>query len=165
MKKKYTVNGKEYTSLQAACDAANVSCPTLRKFQAYRQVSVQEALDLYVKEKDSFRKKSRSEIVYQGTTFKTLTAACKAAKISAPSVAFYVRAHGLSPQKAFDLYVENGGKAPRDTTRVEHCGTKYANLKVACDTLCLSYSAVRAFKYKHDVTAQEALNHYLAATS
>lgn len=162
-KHNFIYRGVEYRSKKECCLAFGLKSRTIAAYSRSHDMSFESALDLHISiDVDMY---SNAEFlygntyVYRGVMYKSKKDCCLAFGLKFKTVSSYAYSHDISFETALDKHID--GEIVQGEIGYTYRGVEYKSKKDCCSAFGLQYSTVTAYRYRHNITFECALDKYV----
>jgi hypothetical protein len=151
-------DGVVYASLAAACRAHGIDSRTVHTRSKRKGITLAEAFEEIIVH--GVQTQNRSDFLYDGVTYSSLTAACRAHGINLTSVHSRSRSKGITITEAFEEIVVHGVQT-KNRGDFLYNGVVYPCLRAACRAHGVNSVSVHTHSKRKGVTLTEAFEYYI----
>ncbi len=142
-------NGNYYKSYRECCDSLGLSYAAIAQYRSRNKCSWTEAIDQNINKQPVQR-----GITYQGESFPTIAACCRALGINLRTVATYKQKHNVSTEKAIESLLQG-----QEQRKVFYKDKEYPSWAACCQELGVNYQSANSWRVKTHCSWDEAIKH------
>lgn len=149
----FEFRGEKYDSFTACCNKYCLNQGVVTSHARRKNISKQEAIEYYLTRQGKFE--------FQGKRYTSLKACCDELCIKVTKIYDYSHKNNVSHQEALEYFLaqKNGSVLKRGNFKFRN--KWYTSFKECCLEYNLPYQGVVFYHNKHNISKQDALEHYL----